>query len=237
MERFLVLFAREPEREAREKGFEGSAAELFSTFAAGWLVAAASAGARLVIAAPSEDLAAWRRRLPADRDILWIAQSGRTFGERLRRAAECATARDGAAVLVGGDVAPDARMARQAFEALDRGIAALSPAPDGGVSLIGIDARDVDLLGSLSAGQRAAFDSLAQALSSRGRAVAVLSSAFDVDGRSALRRLMRARVSISRSLLRRALRRPAMPLAFFRPFPRPGRLLAPTGLRAPPAFA
>ncbi len=240
MDRFLVLFAREPEREAREKGFAtAAAAELFSAFASGWLEASAATGARLVVAAPSEDLTAWRRRLPADRDIVWIAQSGRSFGDRLRRVAERATSLGGHSILVGGDVAPDSEAARQAFEALERGAdAALSPATDGGVSLIGVSAKDVDLLAALSVGQSHAFATLSSLLTSRCRSIAVVSPAFDVDGRIALRRLLQgAPFSVFRSLARRALHAEPRPSFAPPPFVRPSLLAAPSGLRAPPPAA
>jgi len=116
MDRFLVLFARDPAREARVKGFDPSGAEdLFASFAFGWLRAAEETGARLVVATPAEDLAAWRARLPTDRGILWICQRGRSFGERLEESARRVALRGGSTVLVGGDVPPSARSARRAF--------------------------------------------------------------------------------------------------------------------------
>lgn len=237
MDRFLVLFARAPEREAREKGFATEdAAGLFSAFASGWLEAAAKTGARLVVAAPPEDLAAWRRRLSSEAGIVWLAQRGRSFGDRLRHAAEGVAGLGGHAVLVGGDVAPEARAAREAFEALERGAdAALAPADDGGVSLLGVSMRDVDLLERLAVGQRDAFAILASGLAARGRSVAVVCPAPDVDGRAALRRLLRAApVAISRSMARGALRVSPPPPAPPPLFVRPSLLASPSGLRAPP---
>src|ERR1700693_4162202 len=62
VDRFLVLFSRDPGREARAKGFGVSAEDLFTAFARGWEEAARRSRARLVIATPPEDLAAWRGR-------------------------------------------------------------------------------------------------------------------------------------------------------------------------------
>ncbi len=238
--RSLILFAREPSREARAKGFSASgAAELFASFATGWLEAAERAGARLVVAAPAEDLAAWRTRLPSDRGIAWIAQRGRSFGQRLEESARRIAVEGGSAVLVGGDVPPSARAACRAFDALDRGAGAvLAPSPDGGVSLIAVGAEDLDLLGSLTAGSAGVFSTLAEALADRGRAVDLIDIAPDVDGRVDLRRLVRAGLLLaSRSLARRALALPSSPRAGHRPAPRTLLLAGPSGLRAPPAFA
>src|ERR1700682_1000794 len=167
MDRFLVLFARDPAREARVKGFDPSGAEdLFASFAFGWLQAAEEAGARLVVATPAEDLAAWRARLPSDRGILWICQRGRSFGERLEESARRVALQGGSTVLVGGDVPPCARSARGAFEALERGAnAVLAPAPHGGVSLVGLGAADLDLLKGLAAGRRGVFSRRAREIS------------------------------------------------------------------------
>ena len=240
MDRFLVLFARDPAREARVKGFDPSGAEdLFASFAFGWLQAAEEAGARLVVATPAEDLAAWRARLPSDRGILWICQRGRSFGERLEESARRVALRGGSTVLVGGDVPPCARSARRAFEALERGAnAVLAPALDGGVSLVGLGAADLDLLKGLAAGSRDVFETLERDLAARGRSIALVGFASDVDGRRDLRRLLRARkLSDLRSLARRAL-------AVLRPWPRARwseprsfLLACPSGLRAPPASA
>jgi len=238
--RFLILFGRDPAREARVKGFDASGAEdLFASFAFGWLQAAEEAGARLVVATPAEDVAAWRARLPSDRRILWICQRGRSFGERLEESARRVALWGGSAVVVGGDVPPCARSARRAFDALDSGAnAVLAPAPDGGVSLVGLGVADLDLLRGLAAGSRGVFDALARGLAARGRSVALVGFAPDVDGRRDLRRLLRSRkLSDLRSLARRAL-------AVLRPLPQTRRseprsllLGGPSGLRAPPASA
>ncbi len=240
MKRSLVLFAREPSSEARAKGFAAAgAADLFASFAVGWLDAAESAGAGLVVAAPAEDLAAWRRRLPPDRGIVWIAQHGRSFGQRLEESARRVVSDGGSAVLVGGDVPPSAPAVSRAFDALDQGAdAVLAPSPDGGVSLVALTPLDLDLLRGLAAGSADVFRALAAALEKRGRTVEVIGFAPDVDGRRDLRRLMHSgAVLLSRSLLRRALAIPASPRDGHRPAPRSLRLSGPSGLRAPPAFA
>ena len=240
MDRFLVLFARDPAREARVKGFDPSGAEdLFASFAFGWLQAAEEAGARLVVSTPAEDLAAWRARLPSDRGILWICQRGRSFGERLEESARRVALRGGRTVLVGGDVPPCARSVRRAFDALERGAnAVLAPAPDGGVSLVGLEAADLDLLKGLAAGSRDVFETLERDLAARRRSVALVGFASDVDGRRDLRRLVRAReLSGLRYVARRALAVPRPWPQTRRIEPRSFLLAGPSGLRAPPASA
>ncbi len=240
MKRSLILFAREPSREARSKGLAAAgAADLFASFAAGWLDAAERAGARLVVAAPAEDMTAWRRRLPRDRGIVWIAQHGRSFGERLEESARCAAADGSPAVLVGGDVAPSVEAACRAFDALDRRAdAVLAPAPDGGISLVALGPNDFDLLRTLAAGSAGVFRSLVDALAARGRAVELVGFAPDVDGRRDLRRLIRSgAIFLARSLARRALEIPESADGRPRPAPRSLLLAGPSGLRAPPAFA
>src|SRR6266545_3719362 len=80
MSRFLVLFAREPARQAREKGLGWAAAQLFRGFAAGWMEAARQTGAQVVVATPPEDIAAWRQVFRGAPDWAWIRQRGSTFG-------------------------------------------------------------------------------------------------------------------------------------------------------------
>lgn len=240
MPRYLLLFAREPAREAREKDFRtGEAAQLFAVFALGWLEAARQVGARLVIATPPEDRGPWRRTFGRESDVLWIAQRGRRFGERLEQAVREAAALCGHTVCVGGDVAPSCAGLRAAFDLLEGGAdSVLAPAPDGGVSLIGLRLEDLDLLGSIGQRRRDVFDRLCRRLAERGRRVAEVESVSDVDDRRALRLLLRGRPTsfLTRSLLRRALA--SQPLA------RSGRgQMAPRGslhgppiLRGPPAL-
>ena len=207
--RHLVLFAREPARQAREKGFGPlpDASLLFSRFAFGWAEAARAAGATLVISTPPEDVAGWRRASAlAGTRPLWIAQEGRTFGARLRHTAAAAAAFGGCAVLVGGDVEPSADRLTAAFEALEGGAdAVLAPAGDGGLSLIGLFSSDVDLVARIDRRRRNAFATLRDSLERRGRRIAVLGSVRDVDGRTALRGLLRGDVS-STEILRVARR-------------------------------
>jgi glycosyltransferase A (GT-A) superfamily protein (DUF2064 family) len=239
--RHLVLFAREPGREAREKGISTPAGvELFASFARGWVRAAESAGARVSIAAPAEDLTAWRRRL-AGEEVAWIAQSGRSFGGRLAEAAREAARTEGPVVFVGGDVPPDAAALLRAFEALQGKVgtdgisAVLSPAPDGGVSLLALSPEDHDLLAGVRSGSATVFSDLAEALERRGRRVLVLALIPDVDRRSDLRRLFRRALAIPLSLVRAALALPSgLPRAPTR-VPRPTLLGQPSPLRAPPA--
>ena len=196
--RHLVLFAREPARQAREKGFGAlpDASLLFSKFAGGWAEAARAAGATLVISTPPEDVVGWRRvSALAGARPLWIAQQGRTFGERLRHTAATAASFGGCAVLVGGDVEPSADLAA-AFEALEAGAdAVLAPAGDGGISLIGLLASDLDLVARIDRRRRNVFTTLRDSLERRGRRIAVLGSVPDIDGRTALRGLVRGEVS------------------------------------------
>ena len=236
MARHLVLFAREPAREAREKGFGGAeGAELFAAFAAGWAEAARRVGARLVVATPPEDRRAFARRF--EQAPIWLDQRGPTFGSRLERAARDAACLPGRAILVGGDVVPDSARLLQAFEALEAGAdAAIVPASDGGVSLIGLAREDLDLLGNLSLRRPDVCSDLCSALARRRRRVRVLDRTADVDGRRALRALSRATprwTALARQILRRAApraqsaRRPRLH--------RPDRTLP--ILRAPPRAA
>lgn len=249
MSRFLLLFAREPSREARSKGFATAGAEdLFAGFARGWIDTASRLGARLVIATPIEDLAAWRRRLGGGGAVDWIVQRGESFGERLRRAARDPSLAEGRVVVVGGDVPPDPESARRAFEALEAGAdAVLSPSPDGGVSLLGLTPEDDDLLARMTIGCRTVFASLASALAARGRRCVLLRPSADVDDRAGLRRLRRRpRVPagdgpvsppIPVSVLRAALSRPFLKSEPAARIPRDQRLSGPSGLRAPPRAA
>src|SRR6266545_47979 len=127
MNRFLVLFAREPARQAREKGLGSEAAEVFRGFTAGWLEAARQTGAQLVVATPPEDIAAWRQVFRGAPDWAWIRQRGGTFGLRLEDAARRAAALGGHSVFVGGDVAPSASTLSEAFGAVEEGADAIVP--------------------------------------------------------------------------------------------------------------
>jgi len=243
--RFLVLFAREPARQAREKGFAPSASEdataLFSSFAHGWHEAARRAGARFVISTPMEDRAAWRRVLaPIGADPIWILQEGDAFGQRLQRTARRAVAWGGSSIVVGGDVPPSGELLAAAFGALEAGSdGVLAPSEDGGVSLLGLKACDLDLLRKVEPRRRDVFHTLNRALSRRGRSIAVLGPASDVDGRGALRRLLGSGAfaphlaRIARALLA-PVAMPEMPVARSL---RARLLLASPVLRGPPIAA
>jgi len=193
MNRHLVLFAREPARQAREKGLETpEAAELFRSFAAGWLEAAGRVKARLIVATPPEDLTRWHRALAGIEGLGWICQRGNTMGERLEDVARRASAFGGHAVLVGGDVSPSESILENAFEALETGAdAAVSPALDGGVSLLALSGPDLDLLRGIRPRSRTVLPDLLGALRHRGRRVELVGPAADVDGPRSLRALLR----------------------------------------------
>jgi glycosyltransferase A (GT-A) superfamily protein (DUF2064 family) len=236
--RILVLFAREPGREARAKGFPSrEGADLFAEFAAGWLDAARRADAQLAIATPPEDRAAWRRRFSAFEEPLWLIQRGRSFGERLERTARVAATLGANAVLVGGDVVPSPETLEAAFRALERGASAvLAPTPDGGVSLVGLKPGDADLLRAIAPRRRDVFERLSRRLTARGRKAHVVGVAPDVDSRRELRFLLRA-FPLTESL-RRAARRVLFRVVRLTVtdcvFPRFWIPATPSGLRAPP---
>lgn len=238
MNRFLVLFAREPARQARDKGFPArEGAELFRGFARGWLDAARSAGARLVVAAPPEDRAAWNRVFPGTPESDWIPQRGSSLGARLEEALQRAAALGGHAVLVGGDVAPSAAAIREAFEAIETtSDAVISPAPDGGVSLLALSADDLDLLRGIRPRRRTVLRDLLGGLAARGRSVALVSPAADVDGRGSLRTLLR-HDGLPALLTPAARQSLTAPPGFCAPAPSAPRqypLRGPSALRGPP---
>ncbi len=206
MARRLVLFAREPARQAREKGLESpGAADLFAAFAAGWAEAARRLGAELVIATPAEDRRAWVRRF--GQSPAWIVQRGFTFGSRLENAARDAVRPGGHMILVGGDVVPSQAGLRGAFEALEDGAdAAIVPAADGGISLLGLAVEDLDLLPGIARRRADVCVRLLAALRRRRRRVDVLGEAPDVDCRRDLRALSRRAAPDLAAVVRRCLR-------------------------------
>ena len=238
MSRHLVLFAREPAREARSKGFPSEdGATLFASFAAGWLDAAGSAGAVVVVATPAEDRPAWRDAFRGALQPAWIQQRGSSLGARLEHAAREARSLGGHAILVGGDVVPAPAALEAAFVALESGAdAVLGPSPDGGLSLIGLAPEDLDLLRGVRERRRNLFEDLLALLRARGRRVETVAAAADVDGRADLRMLLRA--SGLSALLASAVRR-ALELAVSLPTatprrPRVSTLHTPPALRGPP---
>ncbi len=238
--RVLVLFAREPRREALEKGFSGATGErLFAAFARGWIDAASACGARVFIATPPDDRAGWLRVLAPGRFEL-LEQRGRSLGARLEDAARRASG-SGSVVLVGGDVPPCARSLARAFELRESAAdAVVAPARDGGVSLVSLGDRDLDLLGRFAPRRSDVFSGLSRALALRRRRTAVLAQAADVDGRRELGRLLGMTpfptpelTALARSVL--AEDRWSAP----RPLPRPatGPDLDPQVSRGPPLAA
>ena len=190
--RVLVLFAREPRRQALDKGLAVESGErLFAAFAKGWIDAAAGCGASVLLATPPDDRAEWRRALTDER-FDFLQQRGRSLGGRLEDAARQAAADGACVVLVGGDVPPSPRNLTAAFELRERGNdAAIAPARDGGVSLVSLVEDDLDLLGRFVPRRSDVFARLSAALSFRRRRIAVVSPVGDVDGRRELGRLLR----------------------------------------------
>jgi len=216
------------------------ARDLFLGFARGWADAARLSSARLVIATPSEDRPAWERALDGTRHPIWIFQRGHCLGARLEDSARQAAALGGHAVLVGGDVLPSATALLEAFEGLEGGAeASVSPAPDGGVSLVALAPADVDLLRRMRPRVRTVLRDLLFALAARGRSVRVVPPIPDVDGRTGLRSLLRS-ADLPASLLViawSALLRPSVS----EPTPPPDATLrvlhGPPVLRGPPPAA
>jgi glycosyltransferase A (GT-A) superfamily protein (DUF2064 family) len=234
-DRLLVVFARAPRSEARDKGLpEEPATGFFTEIAREWREAASRAGARLAISAPSEDLPAWRRALPDCDDVVWIGQRGSTFGARLEDASRRAGRLARHVVVTGGDVVPSAVGLSAAFGALATGAeAVIAPAPDGGVSMLSLPG-DSDLLRPIGRRRRDVFRSLRSRLLSRGRAVRVVASIADVDGPGALRNvIVTGGLEKLVSQLRRACRLPMpreTPAASARPAPARSSAI----LRGPP---
>lgn len=143
----ILLFARSPEREAAAKRMPG-AAPLFRAVIAAWLEAARRHGAAAVIACEDEDRAALARIAPHV-ERRWIAQRGRTFGERVVAAAGEALATFDAVIVAAID-APPPRNLGAAFAALRGGNTVVGPARDGGVNFIGITEVNEALLARLT---------------------------------------------------------------------------------------
>lgn len=208
--RLLVLFARAPLSEARDKGLpEEPGSGFFLGVAREWREAARRAGAKVAVSAPPEDLSAWRRVLPGAGDVLWIEQRGGTFGARLEDASRRASRFARHVVVTGGDVIPSDAALSAAFDALASGSAAvIAPAPDGGISMVSVPS-DPDVLRSIGRRRRDVFRYVRRRLLARGRAVTVIQSVADVDGPRALRKVT-GPVELRQlaSYLRRATRPP-----------------------------
>jgi glycosyltransferase A (GT-A) superfamily protein (DUF2064 family) len=239
--RVLVLFAREPRRQALEKGLTvESGASLFAAFARDWIAGASACGAKVFIATPPDDRAAWRRALPDSR-FAFLDQRGRSLGERLEDAARQAAADGACVVLVGGDVAPSPRSLAAAFELRERGNdAVVAPARDGGVSLVALAENDFDLLGRFVARRSDVFRNLSAALSFRRRRIAVVSPVGDVDGRRELGRMLRTTafpVPGLRALARAVLEEDRWNRGLFRPTSPTSRDVDAPVSRGPPVAA
>lgn len=194
MSRYVVLFAREPGREARAKGFsEPAGGELFAALARGWTAAAVRAGARLAVATPREDRPGWSRWVHPSEPPLWLDQRGASFGERLERAGRDAAELGDHAVLVGGDVLPSVEALEEAFRLLEGGAdAVVAPARDGGFSLVALRRDDLDLLAHVARRRSDACDRLCRSLRARGRTVSRVPLTPDVDRRRDVRTILRA---------------------------------------------
>jgi glycosyltransferase A (GT-A) superfamily protein (DUF2064 family) len=238
-DRLLVVFARAPRSEARDKGLpEEPASGFFGAILQEWREAARLVGARVAISAPPEDLLAWRRTLPDADDVSWISQRGGSFGTRLEDTSRRASRLARHVVVTGGDVLPTPLALCAAFGALASGAdAVIAPAPDGGVSLIALPTRDLDLLRSIAPRRRDVFARLRDALRARRRQVAVAATASDVDGRRQLRSVLQSLPAFLHAAARRALRRPRRVFPELRFLFDLSDRISPTSLRAPPAAA
>jgi hypothetical protein len=179
--RCVLVFTRTAAYEAAAKRMP-AARRFFACARARVLAAAASSGARVVVAAPEAGAA-----LPGARVL---AQRGRTFAERLAGALTDARALGyEEIVVVPGDVPGlQARHLRAAFARLRSFSAVLGPSPDGGVYLLGVRGDFSRLLAGVPWRTPRVFDAL---LANAGRA-AVLPALADVDGPAHLRALRSA---------------------------------------------
>lgn len=237
--RVLVLFARAPRKEALDKGLATVSGErLFAAFARAWIDAARTCGARVVLSTPSGDRPAWRRALPGAQ-FEFLEQRGRSLGGRLKDTARRAAAGGGCVVLVGGDVAPSAESLAAAFELRERATdAVISPARDGGVSLVSLRDDDLDLLGRFVPRRSDVFSRLSGALALRRRRIAVVAPAEDVDGRRELGRLLRTVHSPElKALARAALDENRWSPVLFAPGPASVSIVDPRVSRGPPLAA
>jgi len=204
--RLLVVFARAPRREARDKGLpleRGS--EFFAAIATEWRRAARRVGAAIAISAPPEDLHAWRHAFAGSPDVRWIEQRGASFGVRLEDTSRQAASLARHTVVTGGDVIPSGEVLEAAFGALASGAGAvLAPSHDGGISLLSVP-EDPDLLAPVTTRRRDVFRDLLRRLTERGREVAVIDRVADVDGARSLRAVpISGTLREVASLLRRA---------------------------------
>lgn len=178
--RSIVLFARAPEREAAAKRMP-SAAPLFRAVVAAWLDAARRHGAIPLIACADEDRDALAAIAPAI-ERGWIAQSDASFGTRVADAADEAFSCGFDSIIVAAIDAPPPHDLGRAFDALDRGVAVVGPARDGGVNFIGLTWPDRALLEKLTPRRR----DLVALCRAHFASLLVLHAATDVDSAAAL---------------------------------------------------
>lgn len=179
--RCVLVFTRTATGEAAAKRMS-AARPLFACARARVLAAAASSGARVVVAAPEA-----APEIPGTRTL---RQRGRTFAERLAGALADARALGyEEIVVVPGDVPGlQARHLRTAFARLRSSSAVLGPSPDGGVYLLGVRGDFSPLLAGVPWCTPRVFD----ALRANAGQAAVLPALADVDGHAHLRALRSA---------------------------------------------
>ena len=221
--RAVLVFARTPEAEAAAKGLPRRAALIFEALIRAWLRAAESAGATAIIACSPADRSRLSAIAPA-RSRMYVDQSGDSFGERLAGAA-AACSQFSPIVIAGIDAPPpDLQMT---FDQLERGNAdaAIAPARDGGINVIGFVEPPLDLLRSFTIGDA----SLASRCIEFFGEVFRLEGSTDIDSPDCLRAAFGERLWRQfRSLLRTGTPHTA-PLVI-----PPRRWSFSSGLRAPP---
>ena len=221
--RAVLLFARTPEAEAAAKGLPQRAAAIFEALIRAWLRAAESGGATAVIACSPAD----RSRLSAIAprcSRLYVDQAGETFGDRLAGAA-AACSRFSPIVIAGIDAPPPDL--QTAFEQLEHGDvdAAIAPARDGGINVIGFVTAPLDLLRSFTIGDT----SLASRCLAAFDTVLRLEASTDIDSPKCVQAASReGSWRQFRSLLRTSIPRATMRIPLLR------RPAISRGLRAPP---
>ncbi|HYH09495.1 MAG TPA: DUF2064 domain-containing protein [Thermoanaerobaculia bacterium] len=184
--RAVVLFARSPEREAAAKRMS-SAAPLFRAVIAAWLRAAHAHGALPLIACEPRDRESLAAIAPRC-ERAWIEQQPVPFGTRVADAASAAFVLGFDAVILAAIDAPPADLGT-AFDALERGVAVIAPARDGGVNFIGLTSPNRALLEQLAPRRR----DLVALCREQLRDLLVLDTTTDVDSPQALEAAKRER--------------------------------------------
>lgn len=184
--RAILIVARTPEAEAVAKGLPlSTAVPIFTAVLASWMRAAARAGAIALIAADREDqlrLGEVESSVPRT----FLTQRGKRFGDRLAHAVEDAFALGiGSLIISGIDAPPPAPgELEQAFRALEDGRtdAIVTPAGDGGISMLGLRGNEPMLLRSI---QVRSADVASKCVEYFGqRTVLVTAAVSDLDGLS-----------------------------------------------------